>query len=204
MLERLAATNEPSVSLDDCKAHLRVDHDAEDDSITTLLQASIDACADEAGRAFDRAPYMLSERCWPACGYFDLPLAPIISVDAVEYVDEEGALQTVSPDSWTWWRTHNGARVLIDPDYDRPDLASDFDSGNGRQVRVTFTAGYLPPSEVQDDSPGDLRLPAQARAAVLLTVGHFYANREAVLVGKTAVALPIGTKHLLSQIRVYR
>jgi uncharacterized phiE125 gp8 family phage protein len=203
MLERLAATNEPAVTLDDAKAHLRVDHDAEDDAITVLLQAAIDTCGDEAGRAFDRAPYLYSDGCWPHCGYIDLPLAPVQSVDAVEYVDENGATIALEPETWNWQRTSQGARVRLDPDFDLPDLATDFQA-EGRQVRVTFTAGYLPPSEVQDDSPGDLRLPSQARAAVLLTLGHFYANREAVVVGKTAVPLPIGARHLLGQIKLYR
>ncbi len=35
------------------------------------------------------------------------------------------------------------------------------------------------------------------RAAILLTVGHLYANREDVIVGVAAEEIPIGARHLL-------
>lgn len=203
MLRRLAVPNILAVTLEQAKAHLRVDHSAEDDTITDQLRAAIDSCADYAGRAFDPTEYEFSSRCWPACGYLDLPMAPISSVDGVDYVDEEGATITLEPATWRWSTTPAGARVYLDPDFSLPTLGTAFQS-DGREIRITFSAGYIDPAEVEDDSAGDLVLPSQARAAVLLTVGHLYANRESVVIGKGAVPLPLGAKHLLDQIRVYR
>lgn len=40
------------------------------------------------------------------------------------------------------------------------------------------------------------------RAAILLTVGHLYANREAVTVGQ-ALELPMGVAHLLNTYKLY-
>ncbi len=43
----------------------------------------------------------------------------------------------------------------------------------------------------------------QIKAAVLLTVGHLYANREDVVVGASVSALPNGADHLLRPYKVY-
>ena len=43
----------------------------------------------------------------------------------------------------------------------------------------------------------------QIKAAVLLTVGHLYANREDVVVGASVAALPNGADYLLQPYKVY-
>ena len=43
----------------------------------------------------------------------------------------------------------------------------------------------------------------QIRAAVLLTVGHLYANREDAVVGASVSALPNGADYLLQPFKVY-
>jgi hypothetical protein len=43
----------------------------------------------------------------------------------------------------------------------------------------------------------------QIKAAVLLTVGHLYANREDVVVGASVSALPHGADCLLQPYKVY-
>lgn len=40
--------------------------------------------------------------------------------------------------------------------------------------------------------------------AVLLTVGHLYANREDVVVGASVAQLPLGAQYLIEQYKVYR
>ena len=43
----------------------------------------------------------------------------------------------------------------------------------------------------------------QIKAAVLLTVGHLYANREDVVIGASVAALPNGADYLLQPYKVY-
>ena len=43
----------------------------------------------------------------------------------------------------------------------------------------------------------------QIKAAVLLTVGHLYANREDVVAGASVAALPNGAEYLLQPFKVY-
>jgi hypothetical protein len=47
-------------------------------------------------------------------------------------------------------------------------------------------------------------VPSDIKAAMLLTIGHLYANRESVTIGSTqGHELPLGVKHLLQPYRVY-
>ena len=40
------------------------------------------------------------------------------------------------------------------------------------------------------------------KQAVLLTIGHWYQNREAVIVGRIATELPMAAKYLLDQYKI--
>lgn len=202
MLRRVEIPDAMSVALEDAKFHLRVDHDEEDETIRGMLQAAIDACADYAGRAFDRAVYEYSPPCWPCCRYLDIPIAPVSTVTSVVYVDDDGNLMTIAGAVWKWHATPAGARVLFDPGYSWPTIGTTFQS-EGRPIRVTLEAGYDAPDFSQGEDP-ELKLPSQARSAIMLTLGNLYANREGVVIGKTAVELPLGVRNLLNQIRIYR
>lgn len=61
-------------------------------------------------------------------------------------------------------------------------------------VTIEYTAGFETVSDV----------PAVIKQALLLTIGHLYENREAVIVGTTAVEVPMGTLALLHPYRNYR
>lgn len=60
-----------------------------------------------------------------------------------------------------------------------------------RSVELHINRSMMTAGEMQ---PDDLRAACQA---LLLIVGHWYANREAVVVGSTATALPIAVEWLL-------
>jgi uncharacterized phiE125 gp8 family phage protein len=58
-------------------------------------------------------------------------------------------------------------------------------------VKVTFVCGYA-------------ELPQDLRWAILLLVGHFYQNREAVTTDLKAIDLPMGVASILERHRVGR
>ena len=47
-------------------------------------------------------------------------------------------------------------------------------------------------------APGELE-----KAAMLMFIGHLYEHRESVIIGDTAVEMPLGATRLLDQYRVY-
>lgn len=194
-----------AVTLEEAKAHLRVDHALEDTLIGAYLGAAIEGCAAFAGRAFDQQTYRLTLDTWPPypnswslwAPYICIPIAPIVSVASLNYYDEDGDVQQLGYDDWYLHRTPEGGVILWTEGVSLPTLR-----GQAGDVFVDLEAGYDPPDASGVDP--EFALPDAARAAILLTTGHLYANRETVIVGKTATDLPQGARALLSQIRIYR
>ncbi|MBF7956132.1 head-tail connector protein [Rahnella victoriana] len=54
-----------------------------------------------------------------------------------------------------------------------------------------------------DTDENRLLLDDDIRAAMLLLIGHWYANRESVVVGDNVVTLPLAVESLLQPYRVY-
>lgn len=66
----------------------------------------------------------------------------------------------------------------------------------GNRIRIRFRAGY------GDESEAFGELPMAIKQAMLLLVGHWFANREAVIVGDTVANLPLAVESLLRPYRV--
>jgi len=199
MLRQTSVSLQRCISLELAKSHLRVDQNIEDELITGYLDAAIEACAIYTNRVLNQADWQASFGAWPACGFFELPIAPIVSVDAVKYFDVDGDEITVNAALWDFVSTPGGGRVYLLEDFTNPelrDLPPD-------QIYVELVAGH----DADDGSSGDdpeLHLPKAIRSAILLTVGHLYQNRESVIAGRGAAVLPQGAQYLLDFKKIYR
>lgn len=197
-LERITNPVQRAFSLDDAKAHLRVDTTDEDDLIAGMLDAAIDEAARYTRRAVNQQQYRQTWPAWPDC--IELEMAPIVSVDALKYVDEDGNEITVSDDDWDYRRTPAGAVVFFtSTNWTYPTLST-----TGPKVFVEFVAGYDADDGSSGDSDPELKPPAAIKQAIMLTVGHFFANRESVVTGKVPMVLPLGAERLLDYLKIYR
>lgn len=174
---------EPGIDLALVKGHLRVDHEEDDQ----LIQAYVDAAVSH----IDGPSGWLSRTIWPQtlelrqnvfCGPIRLPYGPVTDVVSVKYVDGDGVEQTMPPADYML--TNDGVLTLAFG-ASWPALR-----GDAEGVRVQYEAGYevLPPSILP---------------AVMLTVSHWYANREAVSVGQAATEMPMSAQALLSPFRAW-
>lgn len=112
----------------------------------------------------------------------------VVSIDSVKYIDTAGATQTVDPTDYEL--AGAPAAPILRPVYDGEwptDIRAQDDA-----VRIRYTSGY------SAGSPNTL--PAAIRAAMLLTLGHLYANRQAVA-EKQSHELPLGVTSLLMPYR---
>jgi uncharacterized phiE125 gp8 family phage protein len=173
------------IDLAQAKAHLRVDFDTEDALIAAYLAAAIGAVEAESSRILGSAELVhridrLVDRAGRST--IALPRGPVAAVAGVDYVDGDGAVQTLTLAGGDF-RVVEGEPYLLMPP---PGGSWPGHADEAGAVRIAYTAGYV---------AAGLEVPGALDAAVLLMVGHLYSNREAV--GDDALAeLPLGVKAL--------
>lgn len=188
--ELVTGPAEPLVPLAEAKAHCRVDHDDDDSLIDGYIAAAtahLDGWSGILGRALVTQVW---RQAYCAFGVLRLPLSPVQSVTEVAYTDRDGVEKTVAAADYVLLADGYGSYAMAAPGASWPG-----DAGAGADaVRVTFAAGYGAPDEV----------PAAIRQAVLLLVGHWYENREAVAAGREGTVMPKSVDALLAPFRRYR
>ena len=88
-----AAAAEP-VTLEEAKAHLRVDGTSEDDLITTLITAARGHVESRTGTRLYTQTVTLRTDDWEDLRH--LPVAPASSITSITYTDTDGASQTLA------------------------------------------------------------------------------------------------------------
>jgi uncharacterized phiE125 gp8 family phage protein len=183
---RTVAPTENPVTLTEAKAHLRVDHADEDTLITALIAAAtdhLDGYTGILGRALVTQTWRQDfEGFAPK---LRLALRPVASVTSVTYFDGDNTSQTLSASIYGLFEDGAGPYIALDPDQTWPGSYRRVDG-----VSVTYVAGQAVAA-----------VPQAIKHAILLTVGHWYANREAVSVGSTVAALPLGVDALIAPYR---
>jgi uncharacterized phiE125 gp8 family phage protein len=115
-----------------------------------------------------------------------LPLFPIQEVESVSYINPDSIATTldlakvVQPQSFGKYEIR-----LTDWEY-WPQVRS-----TPNAVTVTTLAGWQSPETI----------PAAIKQAILLLVGHWYLNRESVIVGQTSKEIEFATSMLLESMR---
>jgi uncharacterized phiE125 gp8 family phage protein len=156
---RLSEPSVEPVSLQEAKEHLRVRHDEEDALITRLISAARARVEDYCNRPFVSAQFAILYDGELPRGNTALrvPLAGIVAIDAISYIDvggEQAAFSTFSFD---------GERQTIRPATVWPA---------GTDLRVEVEAGGN-----ADDVPFPIK------AAINLYLGGMYELRESQVVG---------------------
>lgn len=168
------------ISLERAKQHLRVVFSDEDEYIASLITAARCMAEERLNRTLVQRQLVATFSSWSE--RMRLLKPPIVSVDAVEYVDVDGAVQTFDGfDSI-------GSHVSLAYGVSAPAMRYRADA-----VRVTYTAGY-PEGEV----------PAPIMQWMLLVIGALYENRENMTAGVKVEMIPGEfTGYLLQPYMVY-
>lgn len=202
-------TSEPAeepVTLDQAKAHLRVSGDDDDELIGDQIAAAREWVEKEVNRALVTRSYDLrfdafaqaappwflldprsQERPYlPIWGTIRLPKPPLVSVDAIEYLDLDGVARTLDPSAY---KVVTGGRLpgWLSPAYGRSWPPCRVEMGS---VVISITCGY----------GGRQDVPRALQRAILLMVGGLYRFREPVT-DVAMIEVPFGVKGLLSTYR---
>ncbi len=193
----------PAVTLDIARRHIRALGESENVLVESWIAAGTSYFEEQTGRQVMRAQREAWLDAFP--GYpgmpvsrrkIALPFPPLVSVDAVEYVDGDGVVQafedaTGSPTIPLYSvRAPQGdycAPGTIEPlsGMSWPTVRCESDA-----VRIRYTCGY---AETPDD------VPALVRAIILYMVAHFDQYRGVVheARGGAAIELPYGVKQMM-------
>lgn len=145
---RVVTPPEPIVT----PAQIAGSHADDDEAVALLIAAvteAIDGPGGWLGRSLGEQELLLTTGAFP-CGGLRLPYGPVMSVDAVTYLDEDGDEQTV--DDANYRVVGDWIYVVDDYTFPTTDEAAD-------AVRIAYTTGY--------DEP-----PARARQAIILAAQH--------------------------------
>lgn len=178
-----APATEP-VTLAEAKVHLREDGTAQNDWITASIVAAREQVEKLTWRALVTQVWDIYYSDFPVGGEpFRLPLPPLQSVDAITYVDTDGTTQTLASGNYQVDEYAEPAVVRAAYNTSWPEVRDE----TLKAVKVTITAGYGAAADVPD----------RYKQAIYLLVGHWYANRESVVVGTISKELEQTVKYLL-------
>lgn len=171
------------VTLAEAKSWLRVDHAADDAVITALVSAARQLAERQYDRQLVSATWRLTLRRFP-CGEIRLPRCPLRSVTSVQYLDADGALQTLDSSYYV-------ADAAADPGELSPAWGYSWPVTypHPQAVRVTYQSGYGAASDV----------PEPIKAALKYTVACWFQRRGdgELEVDAAKLSLPSATAAML-------
>ena len=180
-----APTSEP-VSLVEAKLHLRVDDTIDDTLITSLITTARETVEGISRRALVSQTWDLFLDEFPEGDELLLPFPPLQSTGlTVQYTNQDNVLAPA-----TFASTNYAVDIYSEPGriklvYGAAWPGDTLYTLNG--VHVRFTAGFGAAATV----------PLKYKQAILLLVGHWYANREQVAGNVTLNEIPFGVTSLL-------
>ncbi|MFH5927148.1 head-tail connector protein [Roseomonas xinghualingensis] len=178
-LRLVTPPTEGPIALDEAKAHLRVDGDAEDFTIDTLLAAAVQHVETVTHRALMPQEWSVihsvpwaAHRCRSAP--LGLPNPPLRAVTRVESLDAAGLATEMPVDTFRVLMpsgpTAGAASIVPLSGWAWPDTG----------IRITYQAGYA----------GADAVPRALKAAILLVLGDLFENREGGSQGRAYVVNP--------------
>jgi len=153
------------ITLDQAKLHLRVDHADEDALISALIITARMACEDRLQRTLITTGWTWALDAFPPGGGLLVPpMPPLVSLDAIHYVDPDGATQPMD------WASLALIDLISEPARIAPASGSwPATAARINAVTITYTAGY---------GPAAADVPAPIKSWLLLAIGDMFANRE--------------------------
>lgn len=180
MLTLVTPSGFRAVPVETAKAHTRIDHDAEDELVGAYIDAATEHAENFTRRALVEQTWEWHGVDWPAF-LWRLPKPPALSVDAVEYLDPDGALQTLATSVYdvSLPAGPKAAPGVIALAYQQ--VLPSIRCGVLGAVRVRFTAGYV--ASPADEAAASAAIPAAIRQAIMVGAAELYERRTETLVG---------------------
>lgn len=178
------------LSTSEAKSHLRVDASTDDTLIGTLIVAARQHVEAFTRRVLITQTWDIVRNSFPPQSFIDLPLPPLQSVTSVKYKDQDGDESTMSSSDYIVDTAVEPGRIVLAWGASWPGVTL----YPASPITVRFVAGY---GDDADD------VPQLVKQAMLMLIGHWYENREAVVVGSISKEIELATSNLLWPYRVF-
>lgn len=172
------------VTLEQVKAHLRVETADDDNYIAELMAAAVAHVEAETGRALIAQTWRLYRDEWPCDGLVELAVSPVRAIAEIRVYDAAGAPATLAAGKWKLDPVSDPARLLL------LEPASPGEAING--IEIDVEAGF---GDTGPDVPDTLR------RAILVLVAHWYEFRGAANDAAAMASVPVGFARLIAPFR---
>jgi uncharacterized phiE125 gp8 family phage protein len=185
----LAGPAEEPVSLAEARAFLRLDGEAEDGLVTTLVAAARLHVESVTGRALVNQSWRLVLDQWPEDRAVTLPVSPLVSLTSITAFDADGDDHLVPLAQFEAATGVTPARLILPRKVGgMPALRERFG------IEIDYVAGFGEATDV----PSDLK------RGVLALVAHWFEDRDAVMVAGSGAVIPPGFSQMISPYRQVR
>lgn len=183
------------VTTAEAKLFARVDTDADDTLITSLIAAARQMTETYTGRTWVHTTfdYYLDRLELETLGTqpIILPTCPLkASSTTIKYYDDDGTENTFPAANYTADVYSVPSRICLLSEQAYPSAVRDY---NG--LKVTFTAGY---------SADATSVPEAAKTAIKIMVADMYEHREDEITGSIVAKLSLGARAILDPLKVRR
>lgn len=180
------------VEVEDARTYLRIPHHDDDAELERLIDLATEIAQEYCGQQFITATR--AQRFDEFSDTMRLAYPPLLTVSTVQYVDTNGATQTLSSATYAVNIREKPGRIDLNPGYTWPSVRE-----QNAAVIVTYTCGY--------GSTPDL-VPQRVRQAILMVVKAAYdeGDETAIMVGSSkapGAILTESAKALLNIAGVY-
>ena len=172
------------VTLEEAKAHLKIDTTDDDTLITALIAAARARAEWHTGRAFLTQSWVLWLDCWPERNCVEIPLPPSQAVTQLTTYAVDDTATVLDASLYQVDAASAPARVTLKS----PALAANARALNA--IAIAFDAGY-------GDHASDV--PQAIRTAILEIVADLHANR-----GDASLDPPQAALALLAPYRIFK
>lgn len=179
----VAPTQEP-ITLAEAKAQCRVDIDTDDAYLIDLIGAAREWCEEHDWRAYLTQTWECWLDGWPSGDAIILPKPPLSSVTKVEYYGTDDTKYTLAGTVYAADTVSVPGLVHLKYNQVWPTETA---LRPYNPICVTFVCGWTNAALV----------PRRIRQAMLLLIGHWYENRETVVIGTISRSLEFGVTALL-------
>lgn len=156
----------------------------EDPYLTSLIKSATLQAENITKRRLITQTWKMYLDFFPCRSWIEIPYSPLQSITNVQYVDRNGATQTLSSSLYNVSVARERGRIQLNVGQSWPLAAMQQDS-----VIITAVVGY-----------GSARsaVPEPIKQAMLLLLGHWYNQREDVVFGVVGTKVPNTSQALLS------